>query len=97
MSAVINWASRPACVDPMDATTWTLCREAVPGVGEVSTVWNPVPFSTWRGGTPHHFESLVYLPNGEHGDSRSYVTEEEARDGHARLVSALRSLAETQA
>jgi len=91
----INWNSRPACVNPMDADTWTLAHEMVLGVGEVSTVWNPVPFSTWKGGVPRHYESLVFLPAGDHGDSRTYTTEEEARDGHARMVSALRAIAET--
>lgn len=93
---ILNWHSRPATVDPLDANTWTLCRDTVPGVGTVSTVWNPIAFNTWRVGTPKHFESLVFLETGEHGDSYAYATEEEARDGHARMVSALRSLAETQ-
>lgn len=94
---VLNWHSRPACVDVMDANTWTLARDVVAGAGEVSTVWNPVAFNTWRIGTPKHFETLVFLPEGGCGDSCTYVTEEEARDGHARMVSALRSLAETLA
>lgn len=94
-TSVINWSSRPVWANPMDAHTWTYRRDEVPGVGEVSSVWNPVPFSTWKGGTPHHFESLVFLVNGEHGDSRSYVTEEEMKDGHARMVSALRAIAES--
>lgn len=96
-SHVLNWSSRPACVDVMDASTWTLARTEVPGVGTVSTVWNPIAFNTWRVGTPKHFESLVFLPDGDHGDSQTYVTEDEARDGHARMVAALRTLAETLA
>ncbi len=93
---VLNWHSRPACVDVMDANTWTLARDVVAGAGEVSTVWNPVAFNTWRVGTPKHFETMVFLPEGGCGDSCTYVTEEEARDGHTRMVSALRSLAEAQ-
>lgn len=95
-SHVLDWTSRPACVDVMDATTWTLARTAIAG-HDVSTVWNPIAFDSWRVGTPRHFETLTILPDGSLGDSRTYVTEEDARDGHARMVSALRVLAEAGA
>ena len=95
-SHVVDWSRPPSWVNPRDADTWTYRRDEVPGVGTLSTVWHPVAFATWRTDTPpRHFESLLCLPEGGHGDSRTYVTEEEAKDGHARLLSALRLIAET--
>jgi hypothetical protein len=88
-----TWAPPPS-INPRDASTWTLASDVIPGIGRVSTVWNPIRFSPQWGmaGTPHHYETLVIQPDTTLGDSRTYADEQEARDGHARLVRALQEM-----
>ncbi len=90
--------SRPSWVtDVTDATTWTYRRDVVPGVGEVITSWHPWPFAPAYGlaGTKKHMQTLVLSEGHVPSDEINYCTEEEAREGHARMVSALKSIAET--
>jgi hypothetical protein len=84
-------------VNPHDPATWTLARTAVPGVGEVSTAWHPIRFAPAYGvdGPAQHYESLTRGTDGAYMDSQTYTTEQEARDGHARRVAALRRIAGT--
>lgn len=81
-------------VDPAVLRTWTIGRTELAGGWLVVTSFNLAPFR--RLPHPHHFETLV-VRRGELGDTTTYQTEAEARDGHAVAVSRLRTQLEATA
>ena len=86
-------------IDPMDANTWTFREDRLAGGYAVFTSWSPIRFAPFYGltGKPsRHFETIVInksMPSFI-GDSQTYQTEAEARDGHAVMVSRLRTMVE---
>jgi hypothetical protein len=93
--SVQGWSSRPSWASMADATTWTYKRETVPGVGLVSTVWSPIRFAPAYGlpGTAKHYETLAWDGDDNELAHAVYATEQEAKDGHARIVAGLQTTA----
>ena len=92
--AVAAWGPLET-VKPGDPKTWTIrdTDQLLPGY-RVITSFNPVRFAPPSSvpGTPHHFETLVISTQSGYGNSAgTYATEAEARDGHAVIVSRVRT------
>jgi hypothetical protein len=102
VARVMALSARNFCDDttiqPQNANTWTFRTDRLAGGYVVFTSWSPIRFAPAYGlkGESRHFESIVInkaMPDFI-GDSRTYLTEADAREGHAVMVSKLRSLVE---
>lgn len=93
-SSTPPWGTLEA-VDLGDGRTWTLADDFLPGDRRVVTSFSTVRFApAWSmPGDPHHFETLVFEGQRD-TECHTYATEPQARDGHAVIVSRLRSLIE---
>jgi len=84
--------------EPMELLEWVAAMETIAPIEAtpmddghlVSTIWIGLDATT-RAGPPLIFETCVFFNDGL-VDQERYATEQEAREGHARIVAKLTGL-----